>query len=268
VIVAVAVGILIVSSVRSNIGPDHALGTAATITADGTDARFQAPLMLKRQRKSEDILVNLKGGTSWPEHTKPAQVTLPAPSFSGKAAMPDGSFKDVSLEDFKGQWLVLIFYPLDFTFVCPTELTAFSDKMAEFKKLGAAVVGVSIDSEFTHLQWMKTPRKEGGVGELQYPLLSDLTHRIGEAYGCLHPSGHHVRGTFIIDPKGIVRHISLNDPPVGRNADEVLRLINGYQFTDKHGEVCPHGWVPGSRTIKPTPEDKGEYFSEAAAKST
>eukprot|EP00467_Chlorarachnion_reptans_P002948 CAMPEP_0114492642 /NCGR_PEP_ID=MMETSP0109-20121206/3670_1 /TAXON_ID=29199 /ORGANISM="Chlorarachnion reptans, Strain CCCM449" /LENGTH=289 /DNA_ID=CAMNT_0001669511 /DNA_START=289 /DNA_END=1158 /DNA_ORIENTATION=+ len=261
-----------VVSITSNQGPPQRvassslLGKADTNCVLPKEATPKFPAVHSRnepfaQQRKRSAVLNLSGGYYGTGDA--AKVAHPAPPFAGAAVMPDGTFKHLSLDSFKGKWLVLLFYPLDFTFVCPTELTAFSDKVPEFSRLNAQVIGISIDSKYTHLQWTKTPRKEGGVGALQYPLLSDLNRSIGESYGCMHPDGHHVRGTYIIDPKGVVRHITLNDPPVGRNADEIIRLIEGYQYADQHGEVCPHGWTPGQATIKPTPEQKGQYFARA-----
>merc|ERR1719433_1152595 len=189
----------------------------------------------------------------------------PAPSFKTAAAMPDKSIKTLSLKDYEGKYLVLFFYPLDFTFVCPTEIVAFSEKAEEFEKSNCALVGCSVDSEFTHIAWMETDRKKGGLGELKIPLLADVTRDIAKKYNCLMSVGHTCRATFIIDGKGIVRHMSFNDPPVGRSPEEVLRLVQGYQYTDEHGEVCPAGWTKGKKTIKPTPNDKLEYFKEVTA---
>lgn len=136
-----------------------------------------------------------------------------------------------------------LFYTRDFTFVCPTEIISFSNKADDFRKIGAEVIGVSVDSVFTHLAWINTPRKEGGLGGINIPLLSDVNHSVGESYGVMHlDSGHHLRGTYIIDPNQNIRHISLNDPPVGRSVDEVYRLVEGYQSFEEHGEVCPANW--------------------------
>jgi len=153
------------------------------------------------------------------------------------------------------------FYPLDFTFVCPTEIIAFSDRMEDFKKIDANVIAISTDSQYSHLAWTKTPREEGGLGNIKIPLLSDLTKDISRKYGVLiEKEGVALRGLFIISPTGIVRHISINDLPVGRNPDEILRLTKAFQYTDSHGEVCPAGWTPGSKTILPDPEKKLEFF--------
>lgn len=191
-----------------------------------------------------------------------AQVQHAAPDFKGTAVV-DGNFKPVSLTDFKGKYLVLFFYPLDFTFVCPTEIIAFSDRIKDFREINTDVVGVSTDSHFSHLAWINTSRKEGGLGGLQYPLLSDFTKAISRAYGVLVESaGLALRGLFIIDPNGVVRQITINDLPVGRSVDETLRLVKAFQFVEKHGEVCPANWEPNSPTIKPDPKGAKEYFSK------
>ncbi|XP_078490880.1 peroxiredoxin-like [Ciona intestinalis] len=192
-----------------------------------------------------------------------AQVTQPAPPFKGMS-VEEGKFKEISLGDYKGKYLVLFFYPLDFTFVCPTEIISFSEKNPEFEKLNTAVVGASVDSHFSHLAWINTPRKQGGLGEMKIPLLSDLTKNISRDYGVLlENAGIALRGLFIIDPSGNIRHASVNDLPVGRSVDEVLRLVQAFQFVDKHGEVCPASWTPGSKTIKPSVDGSKTYFEEA-----
>ncbi|XP_061692884.1 thioredoxin-dependent peroxide reductase, mitochondrial isoform X2 [Syngnathoides biaculeatus] len=189
-------------------------------------------------------------------------VTQPAPAFKA-TAVQNGEFKEMSLADFKGKYLVLFFYPLDFTFVCPTEIISFSDKASEFHDINCAVVGVSVDSHFTHLAWTNTPRKAGGLGSIHIPLLADLSKQISRDYGVLlEDPGIALRGLFIIDPNGIVKHMSVNDLPVGRCVEETLRLVKAFQFVDTHGEVCPASWTPKSPTIKPTPEGSKEYFEK------
>jgi len=191
-----------------------------------------------------------------------ASVTKPAPSFSTTALMPDLQFKTVSLEDYKGKYVVLFFYPLDFTFVCPTEIIDFSDRYAEFKAVNCEVIAASVDSQFSHFAWVETPRNKGGLGKMQIPILSDVTRTLSRDYGVLmEDSGYTLRGLFIISPTGIIRHATLNDPPVGRNVDEVLRLVQAYQYTDEHGEVCPSGWTPGAATIVPGTTNKLAYFA-------
>lgn len=185
-----------------------------------------------------------------------------APEFKGKAVV-NGEFKTIQLSDYKGKYLVLFFYPLDFTFVCPTEITAFSDRVEEFKKINCEVIACSTDSHYSHLAWINTPRKQGGLGEMNIPLLADKTLKIASDYGCLkEDEGISFRGLFIIDEKGVLRQITINDLPVGRSVDETLRLVQAFQFTDKHGEVCPVGWKPGSNTMKPDPKGSKEYFKQ------
>uniref|UniRef100_A0A6M2CPV6 thioredoxin-dependent peroxiredoxin n=1 Tax=Rhipicephalus microplus TaxID=6941 RepID=A0A6M2CPV6_RHIMP len=190
------------------------------------------------------------------------EVLKPAPPFKGTAVVGN-EFKEISLADFNGKYLVLFFYPLDFTFVCPTEIIAFSDRADEFKKLNTEVVAVSVDSHFSHLAWANTPRKSGGLGGVNIPMLSDLNKTISRDYGVLvENAGVALRGLFIIDPKGVVRQITINDLPVGRSVDETLRLVKAFQFVEKHGEVCPAGWQPDSPTIKPDPKSSQEYFNK------
>ncbi|CAH2272929.1 peroxiredoxin-2 [Pelobates cultripes] len=191
-----------------------------------------------------------------------AHIGKPAPDFKTTAVV-HGEFKEVKLSDYKGKYLVLFFYPLDFTFVCPTEIIAFSDHVEEFRKINCEVIAASVDSHFSHLAWTNVPRKEGGLGPMNIPLLSDLKHTIAQDYGVLkEDDGVSFRGLFIIDTKGILRQITINDLPVGRSVEETLRLVQAFQFTDTHGEVCPAGWKPGSSTIKPNVKDSKEYFSK------
>ncbi|XP_016926267.2 peroxiredoxin-2 isoform X1 [Drosophila suzukii] len=210
------------------------------------------------------------GGNVYPDQPKgdhqlqytKAVISKPAPQFEGTAVVNKEIVK-LSLSQYLGKYVVLLFYPLDFTFVCPTEIIAFSDRIAEFKKIKTEVIGVSVDSHFTHLAWINTPRKEGGLGNVKIPLLSDLTHKISKDYGVyLESSGHALRGLFIIDQTGVLRQITMNDLPVGRSVDETIRLVQAFQYTDTHGEVCPAGWKPGADTIVPNPEEKTKYFAK------
>ncbi|MEN9785085.1 MAG: hypothetical protein RLZZ299_349 [Pseudomonadota bacterium] len=177
-------------------------------------------------------------------------IGQPAPAFAGQAAFK-GEIKNVSLEDYKGKWLVLVFYPLDFTFVCPTELVAFSDAAHKFKEAGCELLGVSVDSVHTHLAWMRTPRSEAGVGELEYPLFADLTKKMCADYDVL-AGAVAFRGVFIIDPDGNVQSATVNNLPVGRNVDEVLRTVKAYQFVKKTGNVCPANWKEGDEGMRAT----------------
>ncbi|XP_074142980.1 thioredoxin-dependent peroxide reductase, mitochondrial isoform X1 [Sminthopsis crassicaudata] len=189
-------------------------------------------------------------------------VTQHAPYFKGTAVV-NGEFKEISLDDFKGKYLVLFFYPLDFTFVCPTEIVAFSDKANEFHDVNCELVAVSVDSHFSHLAWINTPRKSGGLGHMNITLLSDLTKQISRDYGVLlEGPGLALRGLFIIDPNGVIKHMSMNDLPVGRSVEETLRLVKAFQFVELHGEVCPANWTPDSPTIKPSPKASKEYFEK------
>merc|ERR1712179_465889 len=181
------------------------------------------------------------------ERTKPTNnmskvfVTKPAPHFDASALLPNGEFGDVKLPDYKGKYVVLFFYPLDFTFVCPT------------------------DSTYSHLAWTEKSRKEGGLGKMNIPMLADLNHNISRDYGVLlEEEGIALRGLFVIDGKGILRQVTVNDLPVGRSVDETLRLVQAFQFTDVHGEVCPAGWKPGASTMKADPIGSKEYFKKAS----
>ena len=192
-----------------------------------------------------------------------ATVQNDAPDFKATAVMEDGSIKEVKLSDYKGKYVVLFFYPLDFTFVCPTEIISMSDRMEEFELRNAQVLGVSVDSQFSHIAWRNTPRKKGGIGEITYPLVSDLDKSISRQYGVLvEKPGIALRGLFIIDKLGKIRHITINDLPLGRNVDEVLRVLDAIQFNEKHGEVCPANWKQGDKGMKP--DQKGlENYAQA-----
>ncbi|KAL0575780.1 cTPxI [Marasmius crinis-equi] len=192
----------------------------------------------------------------------PALVQRSAPGFKADAVV-DGLFQEVSLSDYLGKWVVLFFYPMDFTFVCPTEILAFNDSLEQFSQLDTVVLGVSTDSKFSHFAWASQPRKEGGLGpNLKLPLIADRNMSISRDYGVLlEDEGIALRGLFIIDPKGTLRQITVNDLPVGRSVDETIRLVKAFQFTDKHGEVCPANWSEGGKTIKADPKNSLEYFS-------
>ena len=206
--------------------------------------------------------------TSVWQHPVKARITLPAPAFSGMA-FAEGTFKKLSLADYSGKYVVLFFYPLDFTFVCPTEICAFNDAAAHFKDVGCEVIACSVDSHFTHMEYTKKPRAEGGLGEMDIPMLSDLTKTISSDYGVLTPDGAiSFRGTFIIDKSGILRHSSVNDLPVGRNPDETLRLVKAFQHVDEHGEVCPANWNPGKKAMDAshTSDKTKKFWQEEHAK--
>eukprot|EP01113_Clastostelium_recurvatum_P010451 TRINITY_DN151_c0_g1_i2.p1 TRINITY_DN151_c0_g1~~TRINITY_DN151_c0_g1_i2.p1 ORF type:complete len:211 (-),score=77.94 TRINITY_DN151_c0_g1_i2:86-694(-) len=197
-----------------------------------------------------------------PTYTTQARIGKPAPEFTAGAAI-NGEFKTVKLSDYKGKYVLLFFYPLDFTFVCPTEIVAFDDRLDDFKKLNCEVIGASVDSKHTHLAWLNTPRKSGGLGALKFPLIEDLTRDISRKYGCLlEEEGHTCRASFVIDGNGVVRSITMNDDPAGRSVDEALRTIQALQFADEHGVVCPANWKPGDKTMHPDPVKSKEYFSQ------
>ncbi|KAI5069238.1 hypothetical protein GOP47_0015539 [Adiantum capillus-veneris] len=190
-------------------------------------------------------------------------VGVEAPDFEAEAVL-DQEFVKVKLSDYKGQkYVVLFFYPLDFTFVCPTEITAFSDRYAEFEKLNTEVLGVSTDSVFSHLAWIQTDRKSGGLGDLKYPLVADLTKTVSKAYNVLIPGqGIALRGLFIIDKDGIIQHATINNLATGRNVDETLRTLQAVQYVQENpDEVCPVGWKPGEKTMKPDSKLSKEYFA-------
>lgn len=190
------------------------------------------------------------------------RVGQPAPDFTATAVV-DREFKTVKLSDYRGKYVVLFFYPLDFTFVCPTEITAFSDRYEEFSKLNTEVLGVSCDSEFSHLAWIQTDRKSGGVGDLNYPLVSDYKKEISSAYNVLDPdAGVALRGLFLIDKDGVIQHSTINNLAFGRNVDESLRTLQAIQYVQEHpDEVCPAGWTPCEKTMKPDPVASKEYFA-------
>lgn len=190
------------------------------------------------------------------------QVGQMAPDFEATAVV-DMEFKTIRLSDYWGKkYVVLFFYPLDFTFVCPTELTSLSDRYDDFAKLDTEILGVSVDSQFTHLAWIQTDRKDGGVGELRYPLVADLKKTISQAYNVLTPEGVALRGLFIIDKQGIIQHATINNLAFGRNVDEILRTLQAIQYVQSHpDEVCPANWKPGDRTMVPDPVKAKEYFA-------
>jgi len=191
-------------------------------------------------------------------------VTNPAPDFTATAVLADGSIvEDFKLSENYGQkGTVVFFYPLDFTFVCPSEIIAFSHRYDEFQKRGVNVVGVSVDSQFSHFAWRETPVEKGGIGRINFPLVADLTKNIARAYDVLLNDAVALRGSFLIDDKGIVRHAVVNDLPLGRNVDEMLRMIDAQQFTDEFGEVCPAGWQKGDEGMKADAQGVAEYLAK------
>ncbi len=189
-------------------------------------------------------------------------VTREAPNFTAQAAMPDNSFEELKLSSYRGNYVVLFFYPLDFTFVCPSEILAFNRKLDEFRKKGCEVIGISVDSHFTHMAWRNTPLNRGGIGEIQFPLVSDLDKKISSSYGVLLDDSVALRGLFLIDRDGIVRHAVINDLPLGRNVDEALRMLDALKYTEEHGEVCPANWNPGDEAMVPTAEGVADYLAK------
>jgi len=193
-------------------------------------------------------------------------VNKPAPGFTADAVMPDGSFKSLSLSEFKGKPVILFFYPLDFTFVCPTEIIAFSERMAQFKELGVQILGCSVDSKFSHLAWRERSRKDGGIGDIQYPILADITKKIASDYDVLLDGSVALRGLFLIDKNGVVQHQVVNNLPLGRSVDEALRMVKALQFVETHGgEVCPADWNDGKAAMKADPKKSKEYFGKQYA---
>lgn len=188
-----------------------------------------------------------------------------APDFKALAVYGDNDIAEMTFsEHIKGKYAVLFFYPLDFTFVCPSELIAFDHRLADFKAKGVEVVGVSIDSQFTHLAWKNTDVKNGGIGQVGYPLVADVKHEVCKAYDVECEAGVAFRGSFLIDKSGVVRHQVVNDLPLGRNIDEMLRMVDALQFTEEHGEVCPAGWNKGKPGMTATPDGVAKYLAENA----
>lgn len=189
-----------------------------------------------------------------------------APDFTASAVMPDNSINDkFNLKShLKGKVGILFFWPLDFTFVCPSEIIAFDNRVEEFKKRGAEVIGVSVDSHFTHLAWKNTPVNNGGIGQVKFPMVADLTKSIARSYDVLLNDSIAYRGSFMIDKKGIVRHQVINDLPLGRNVDEAIRMLDALNFVEEHGEVCPANWKQGEKAMKPTAEGVASYLKEHA----
>ena len=190
-------------------------------------------------------------------------VTRQAPDFTATAVMGDNSFKeDFKLSDFRGKYVVLFFYPLDFTFVCPSEIIAFDKALAKFQAKNCEVIGVSVDSQFSHWAWKNTAVNDGGIGNIQYPLVADLDKKISRQYGVLLDMGVALRGTFLIDKEGVVRHAVVNDLPLGRSIDEALRMVDSLEFHETHGDVCPANWKEGDDAMTPTAEGVADYLAK------
>lgn len=193
-------------------------------------------------------------------------VTNEAPDFTATAVMPDNSFKeDFKLSEYRGKYTLLFFYPLDFTFVCPSEILAFNQAVKQFEESNCQLVGISIDSHFSHLAWKNTPVNQGGIGNIQYPLVSDLNKDISRSYNVLLDGGVALRGLFLIDKEGVIRHQVVNDLPLGRSVNEALRVLHALQFTEEHGEVCPANWQQGEEAMAPTQEGVAAYLAKKHA---
>lgn len=189
-------------------------------------------------------------------------VTKVAPDFKAQAVMPDDSFRELTLSEFRGRYVLLFFYPLDFTFVCPSEIIAFDKALVEFTLRNTEVIGVSVDSHFTHLAWRQTPQQKGGIGKVGYPLVADLNKNIARSYGILLNEEVALRGLFLIDRDGIVRHAVINDLPLGRSVQEALRMVDALQFHEQNGDVCPANWQKGEEGMKPTAAGVAEYLGQ------
>lgn len=190
-------------------------------------------------------------------------VTQEAPDFTANAVLADNTFAPLTLSSYRGKYVVLFFYPLDFTFVCPSEIIAFDKRLADFKAKNCEVIGVSVDSRFTHFAWKNTPVEDGGIGQIQYPLVEDLTKSIARSYGVLFGEAVALRGLFLIDTKGVVRHSVINDLPLGRSVNEALRMVDALQFVETHGDqVCPANWQEGDEAMKPTADGVASYLAK------
>ncbi len=191
-------------------------------------------------------------------------VTQEAPDFTAQAVLPDNAIQELSLASYRGKYVVLFFYPLDFTFVCPSEIIAFDKALGAFKEKNAEVIGVSVDSQFTHYAWRNTPPEEGGIGQVGYPLVADLDKSIARSYGVLTGEAVALRGLFLIDKDGVVQHELVNNLPLGRNVDEALRILDALRFHEEHGDVCPANWKQGEDAMKPDAEGVAEYLGKHA----
>lgn len=192
-------------------------------------------------------------------------VARKAPDFTAPAVLADGTLTErLTLSEYRGKYIVLFFWPLDFTFVCPSEIIAHNNRVARFRELGVDVIGVSIDSHYTHYAWRNTPVENGGIGPVGFPMVADINHEITRAYGIEHPDGVALRASFLIDKDGIVQHQVVNNLPLGRNVDEMLRLVEALQFTEEFGEVCPAGWQKGQSAMKADADGVAEYLAKHA----
>jgi peroxiredoxin (alkyl hydroperoxide reductase subunit C) len=192
-------------------------------------------------------------------------VAREAPDFTAAAVMPDGTIKEAfKLSSLRGKYVVLFFWPMDYTFVCPTEILAHDHRLEEFKNRGVEVIGVSIDTKYTHHSWRSTPVEKGGIGPVKFPLVADVKHEIAQSYGVEHPDGVAMRASFLIDRHGVVQHQVVNNLPLGRNVDEMIRMVDALQHNEKYGEVCPAGWKPGQEAMKETADSVAGYLSKHA----
>lgn len=189
-------------------------------------------------------------------------TTKEAPNFTAQAVLPSGEIAELTLSSFRGKYVVLFFYPLDFTFVCPSEIIAFDKKLDEFHQRNTEVIGVSVDSQYTHFAWRETPVERGGIGEIRFPLVADLSKNIARDYDVLLNGEVALRGLFLIDTHGIVRHQVVNDLPLGRNVEEALRMVDALHFTEEHGEVCPANWRQGEEGMTPSAEGVAGYLKK------
>jgi len=193
-----------------------------------------------------------------------ALVAKEAPNFKAQAVLENNAIEEIELSSFRGKYVVLFFYPLDFTFVCPSEIIAFDKKLNAFQEKNAQIIGVSVDSQYTHYAWKNTPVDKGGIGPVRYPLVADLDKNIARAYGVLLDDSVALRGLFLIDREGVVRHQVVNDLPLGRNVDEALRMLDALQFVEEHGEVCPANWKKGEEGMRPDADGVADYLAKHA----
>ena len=240
---------------EGELGPDSA---SDKVVAPAKELSFATGLRELVCKGSSDADID-----AWLDEKRPTPPSIQklAPNFIAQALLPNKEFKEISLSDYQGKWVIFFWYPLDFTFVCPTEIIAFGDRADEFATLNAQVIAASCDSQFSHLAWVNTPRSEGGLGNMKIPIISDYDKSIAAKYGVLLDGNVPLRALFIISPTGILRQITCNDLPVGRNVDEIIRLLKAFQYTDVHGEVCPANWQPGDLTMHADPVKSKEYFT-------
>lgn len=192
-------------------------------------------------------------------------VTREAPDFTAQAVLPSSEIADLTLSTFRGKYVVLFFYPLDFTFVCPSEILAFNEKIAEFQARNTEVIGVSVDSVYSHFAWRQTARDQGGIGDIKFPLVADLDKSITRNFGILLDESVALRGLFLLDKAGIIRHMVVNDLSLGRNVAEALRMVDALQYTEEHGEVCPANWRPGDEAMVPDADGVADYLAKKYA---